>query len=98
MDITSTLQDYHLLGLVIGICTFLVHRTIPSRSSEMRIPLRHIMLVVVSAIGLRMHHSVADRKRHPRLYNTRSGGIFIILDDKGDIRAAGACKERLVST
>ena len=24
MDITSTLQDYHLLGLVIGICTFLV--------------------------------------------------------------------------
>ena len=120
MDITSTLQDYHLLGLVIGICTFLViglfHPVVVKCEyhygtscwwwflllgcactilSLREMPLHHKVLL---KLGLRMHHPVADHKRHPRLDNTRSGGIFFVLDDKGDIRAAGACKERLVST
>ena len=90
------LMQYHLLGLVIGIATFLIIGLFPG-SRQSRILLGNRMLVDFPVIGHRWYRLVAlHRQRAGRCTGWRIR-FFIVVDDQRAFRAERARAQRLVS-
>lgn len=91
------LIEYRLLGLFIGVCTFLIIGLFHPGRRQGGVLLGNAMLVGFSVARLGRHgRFAADRQRA----SGRVGGgirLFVVMDDQGTVRAARAGGQGLVS-
>ncbi len=93
-DILSYIDANNLTGLCVGLCTFLViglfHPIVIKAEYHWGVRSWWVFLVVGLA-------AACDRGRHVCFDVVGSGGVFVVLEYSGDVPAARAGAQRVVS-
>ncbi len=76
------LNEYHLSGLFIGICTFLIIRVVSPCGSKGRVLLGYQVLVDFSCTGHRRRRSFTLCRKYPDCFPLRRICFFLVLDDQ----------------
>lgn len=91
------LNEYHLSGLVIGICTFLIIGLFHPIVVKAEYYWGHQVLVDFPFTRHRRHHCLPLYGEHHDSLPFGRLCIFLVLDHQGDIRAGRTSEKRLVS-